>query len=167
MALPACAADDEARLEQMAEADPLDVQTTASLPQVPFTPLPEAEMAALDQALTHYRKGKLGEGDKAAESLADPAARALAEWVAIRSLPGVVRFERIVAFLDANPNFPGTGVFRRRAEEALVSEKRSHAVTRAFFHGREPLTPAGKVALARALADEGKAPEAQALIRAV
>lgn len=167
LASPAQAADDEARLEQLAEADPLDVQTTASLPQAPFVSLPEAEMTALDLALAHYRKGKLGEGDKAAEGLTDPAARALAEWVAIRSLPGVVRFERIVAFLDANPNFPGTSVFRRRAEEALVAEKRGHAVARTFFHGREPLTPAGKVALARALADEGKAAEAQTLIRAV
>lgn len=167
MAVPARAADDAAKLEQLAETVLLDVQTTASLPQAPFAPLPETEKLALDQALAHYRASRLGEGDKAAEGLSDPAARSLAEWVAIRTLPGVVRFERIVAFLDANPNFPGTSVFRRRAEEALVSEKRSHAITRAFFHGREPLTPAGKVALARARADEGNAAEAHALIRAV
>lgn len=154
-----------------------DVGVTASLaPQIgpPAPPVPPAEIARpeeridlepLKKVVAAYRAGKLEEGDAIARGIDDKAARGMLEWVALRSLTNVVRFERIAEFLDAFPNYPGTLPFRRRAEAALITDRRSPETVRAFFHGREPVSPAGRVALARALAAEGRQEEAVALAR--
>ncbi len=155
----------------------VDVGVTASLaPQIgpPAPPVPPAEIARpeeridlepLRKVVAAYRAGKLEEGDAIARGIDDKAARGMLEWVALRSLANVVRFERIAEFLDAFPNYPGTLPFRRRAEAALITDRRSPETVRAFFHGREPISPAGRVALARALAAEGRQEEALALVR--
>ena len=155
----------------------VDVGVTASLaPQVepPASPVPPAEIARpeeridlepLKKAVLAYRTGKLEEGDAVARGVDDKAVRGMLEWVALRSLTNVVSFERIDAFLDEFPNYPGTTPFRRRAEAALINDRRSPETVRAFFHGGEPISPAGRVALARALAAEGKQQEALALAR--
>lgn len=155
----------------------VDVGTTASLapPAEPAAPpVPPAEIArpqeridldALRKAVAAYRKDQLAEGDAIARGIDDQAARGLLEWVAIRTRAGAVSFERIADFLDAFPNYPGTLPFRRRAEAALITDRRNPETVRAFFHGREPVSPAGRVALARALAAEGRQEEALALAR--
>lgn len=155
----------------------VDVGVTASLaPQTeaPKPPVPPAEIARpeeridlepLKKVVAAYRAGRLEEGDAIARRIDDKAVRGMLEWVALRSLSNVVSFERIAEFLDEFPNYPGTTPFRRRAEAALVSDRRSPETVRAFFHGREPISPAGRIALARALAAEGKTDEALALAR--
>lgn len=155
----------------------IEVGVTASLaPQTepPAPPVPPAEIARpeeridlepLKKAVAAYRAGRLEDGDAVARGIEDKAVRGMLEWVALRSLANVVSFERIAAFLDAFPNYPGTLPFRRRAEAALVTDRRSPETVRAFFHGREPVSPAGRVALARALAAEGRQEEALALAR--
>lgn len=155
----------------------VDVGVTASLaPQTepPASPLPPAEilqpeervdLAPLKKAVAAYRSGKLEEGDGIARGIDDKAVRGMLEWVALRSLTNVVSFERIAEFLDEFPNYPGTTPFRRRAEAALVTDRRRPDTIRRFFHGREPISPAGRVALARALAAEGRQDEAFALAR--
>lgn len=155
----------------------VDVGVTASLaPQAepPAPPVPPAEiarpeeridLAPLKKAVEAYRRGKLEDGDAVARSIDDKAVRGMLEWVALRSLTNVVSFERIDAFLDEFPNYPGTTPFRRRAEAALINDRRSPDTVRAFFHGGEPISPAGRVALARALAAEGKQQEALVLAR--
>ena len=155
----------------------VDVGVTASLaPQTepPVSPLPPAEiiqpeervdLAPLKKAVAAYRTGKLEEGDGIARGIEDKAVRGMLEWVALRSLTNVVSFERIAEFLDEFPNYPGTTPFRRRAEAALVTDRRRPDTIRRFFHGREPISPAGRVALARALAAEGRQDEAFALAR--
>ena len=116
-------------------------------------------------AIAAYRRGALGEGDTLAGKISDRSTRALLEWVAIHCNAGLVSFARIDAFLREHPDYPATTRFRRRAEEALIAERKSPVIVRAFFHGQQPVSPAGRIALAFALRDEGRKDEAAALIR--
>lgn len=168
-ALPASSAEDGARREQQPRAAQVEsppAQTALlSSPAAAEPAETRPDREKLKAAIAAYRRGALAEGDALAGSVAVPAERALLEWVAIRS--GVtLPFARLSAFLRDNPNYPATPLVRRRAEEALIAEKKGPAAIRAFFHGREPVSPAGRVALALALKDEGRKGEAETLIRA-
>ncbi|MEZ2405861.1 soluble lytic murein transglycosylase [Bosea sp. OAE752] len=162
------AGDDGMLASQQTLAMIRDVETTSSLPPYPPAALPGDETVNLEMvrsAVAAYRKGALADGDALAARIDEPGTRALLEWVAIHANAGVVPFTRIDAFLRDHPNYPATTRFRRRAEEALIAEKKSPAVIRAFFHGRQPVSPSGRIALALALKDEGKSDDALALIR--
>src|SRR5207249_4099200 len=111
-----------------------------------------------------YRRGDLAGGDRAKASLTDPAARTASEWVAIR-YGGFVGSERILAFMRDNPDWPIGTAIRRRAEEALLIERKPPAVVRAFFADRMPVSPAGKLALALALRADGFETVATGLVR--
>lgn len=145
-----------------------DVETTSALPPFPANALRgdnAVSAEAVKAVVAAYRRGALIEGDELAARIDDRSARSLLEWVAIHANAGAVPFLRIDAFLREHPNYPATTRFRRRAEEALIAEKKSPAIVRAFFHGQQPVSPAGRIALAIALKDEGKAEQANALIR--
>ncbi len=167
LATPSLAGDDGAHPAQRDLVGAVDVETTAALPPYPADALraSEVDLDLLAKAVTAYRRGQLSEADAIAASLDEPTARALLEWVAIRSATSVLPFARIDAFLKANPNYPATTLFRRRAEEMLVAERKNPAVVRAFFQGQKPVSPAGRIALALALAAEGRNAEANALAR--
>jgi soluble lytic murein transglycosylase len=145
----------------------VDVETTGALPPHPTDALraENVDPQAVKAAIGAYRRGALDEGDEHATAIDDKSVGSLLEWVAIHANAGAVRFARIDAFLRGHPDHPSTSRFRRRAEEALIAERKSPAIIRAFFQGQEPLTPAGRIALALALQDEGKTDEAAALIR--
>ncbi len=134
------------------------VSPAAPAPEVPDPNRPvlsgETDLGQLRQAIDLYRKGKVSDGDRLAAGFTDPAARALLEWVAIRAGAGI-GFERVVAFTRANPDWPAGPLLRRRAEEMLLSEKKSPAVVRAFFATSKPASAPGKFALALALRAEG------------
>lgn len=145
-----------------------DVETTSALPPFPANALrgqSEINAEAVKAAVAAYRRGALAEGDDLAARIDDRSARSLLEWVAIHANAGAVPFTRIDAFLREHPNYPATTRFRRRAEEALIAEKKNPAIVRAFFHGQKPVSPAGRIALAIALKGDGKAEDATDLIR--
>ncbi|TQI76484.1 soluble lytic murein transglycosylase [Bosea sp. AK1] len=145
-----------------------DVETTSALPPYPADALrgeSPINAEAVKAAVAAYRRNALAEGDDLAARIADRTARSLLEWVAIHANAGAVPFTRIDAFLREHPNYPATTRFRRRAEEALIAEKKSPAIVRAFFHGQQPVSAAGRIALALALKEEGKAEEAADIIR--
>lgn len=167
LASPSLAGDDAGHSSQRDPVDAVDVETTAALPPYPADALraSEVDLDQLAKAVSAYRRGLLSEGDAIAASIDERMARTLLEWVAIRSAASVLPFSRIDAFLKANPNYPATSLFRRRAEEMLVAERKSPAVVRAFFEGQKPVSPAGRIALALALAAEGRSAEALELAR--
>lgn len=145
----------------------LAAETTGSL-----TPQPElragldtADPAVIRTAIEAYRRGALAEGDAAARSIDSHAVRALLEWAALRAGANAVPFARLNGFLQTHPDYPAIELFRRRAEEALVAERRKPEVVRAFFADHRPVSPAGRVALALALRAQGETAEALALIR--
>lgn len=167
VAISAWAADDSGHRLQDQRLAVVDAETTGALPYPDdqLRPAPSLDLSVLKSAVEAYRRGAIDEGDKLADTIDDGAARALLEWVAIRFGGGAVDFARINAFLGAHPNYPATTLFRRRAEAALIAEKKGNATIRAFFHAQRPVSPAGRVALARALKAEGRTSEAAALIR--
>jgi soluble lytic murein transglycosylase len=145
----------------------VEVETTSALPPFPNDELRLGENLDLDTlkaAIEAYRRGATAEGDTLAAGIDDRIARTMLEWAAIR-MGGGIGFSRINAFLEAHPNYPATALFRRRAEAALISEKKSMATVRAFFHAQQPLSPVGRVALALALKAEGRGDQAVAMIR--
>lgn len=165
--LPAHSADDGSHPTQLSSLDAIDVEMTAALPPHPGEALLDDadRLDRIKSAIAAYRRGALAEGDAIAASIDDPTARALLEWMAIRSGAGLIPFARIDAFLKTYPNYPATALFRRRAEERLIAEKKGPATIRAFFHGQRPVSPAGRIALALALKAEGQTGEAGTLAR--
>lgn len=164
---PAYAADDGSHPTQISSLDAVAVEKAAALPSHPGEALLDDadRLDTITKAVTAYRRGALGEGDAIAASIEDPGARALLEWIAIRTGAGLVPFTRIDAFLKTHLNYPATALFRRRAEERLIAEKKGPATIRAFFHGQRPVSPAGRIALALALKAEGRSEEAGTLAR--
>lgn len=150
--------------ETVAAAIAAEPPLAAELP-APFAPperLPEA--LPLKAAAEAYRRGDIAGGDALAQRLADPAARAAAEWIALRSAARSLGFERIQRFMAANPDLPMQRWLQRRAEDALLIERVGPARVRLFFETRRPEGPNGRAALAAALAAQGdKAAEPLAL----
>ncbi|KRE17467.1 hypothetical protein ASE63_13535 [Bosea sp. Root381] len=135
-------------------------------PPAPINPLEDAvRLERIKAAIGAYRRGALAEGDAIAAESDDPAAKALLEWAALRTGAGPIPFARLEAFLRNHPDYPATGIVRRRAEARLIAEKKAPAAVRAFFQSEAPVTPAGRIALALALKAGGKAQEAATLIR--
>ena len=161
---PLLAGDDADHPFQRAATAMVDVETTAALPPVTLLP-PAVDPARIRAVIDAYRGSGLAAGDALAAAVDDRDARPLLEWVAIRTRPGAVGFARIEAFLAAYPNYPSSDVFRRFAETALIADRKDLDTVRRFLHGREPLTPLGRVATARLLVADGKRDEAAALIR--
>lgn len=143
------------------------VSPAAPSPEVPDPARPiasgETDLGQLREAIDLYRKGKVSDGDRLAAGFTDPAARALLEWVAIRAGAGV-SFERVVAFTRANPDWPAGPLLRRRAEERLLTEKKSPAIVRAYFATAKPASAPGKFALALALRADGLDADAADLV---
>ncbi|MCP8938394.1 lytic transglycosylase domain-containing protein [Alsobacter sp. SYSU M60028] len=127
--------------------------------------LSTADAAALRTAVDLYRKGDTAAGDAAAATLSDPVGRRLAEWAAIRLRGAALGFERIEAFIDANPDWPTQAMLRRRAEEALLASGPSQRALDAYFAAHPPVTTLGRVALARIRDAQGRNVEAIELIR--
>jgi soluble lytic murein transglycosylase len=134
----------------------------------PADALPQAgkplDLAALKQALEAYRRGDVAEGDRLRAGIADESARALTEWVAIRSTP-TVGFDRIAGFLREDARWPAGALIRKRAEEALLFQRKPPATVRAYFATQRPTTSAGKFALALAFQADGLDRDAAALVR--
>jgi soluble lytic murein transglycosylase len=127
---------------------------------------PVGDLDHLPQLLKAYRDNDLTEIQILRTKLSGPAARALAEWFVIRSgMPA--DFNRIMAFRQDFPDWPATTQIRRRAEDALLIERKPSAQIRAFFAKQPPVTAAGRIALAFALKTDGLDQEANDQIRHV
>ncbi|MDF2597419.1 MAG: Lytic transglycosylase catalytic, partial [Methylobacterium brachiatum] len=140
----------------------------APVPEVPDPGKPkisgDTDPTLLRGAIDLYRKGRVADGDRMRDGFTDPAARALLEWVAIRAGAGI-GFVRTVAFTRANPTWPAGPLLRRRAEEALLSERKPPAVVRAYFATAKPVSAPGKFALALALRADGYDTDAAEIVR--
>ena len=144
------------------------VTPAAPVPEVPDPARPklggETDPTLLRGAIDLYRKGRVADGDRMRDGFSDPAARALLEWVAIRAGAGI-GFERTVAFSRANPTWPAGPLLRRRAEEALLIERKPPATVRAYFAAAKPTSAPGKFALALAFHADGLDGDAADLVR--
>jgi hypothetical protein len=84
-------------------------------------PSDPATLATIKAAIALARKGELAQASDVEESIGDPVARKVVDWAILRSKE--VDFQRYVAFIFENPNWPNIGLLRRRAEAALWKER--------------------------------------------
>jgi soluble lytic murein transglycosylase len=131
----------------------------------PTTSTSAADIAAVKQVIELTHKGKDADADAAEKSISDPVARKLAEWVILRSDNTKPSFQRYANFIAANPSWPHTPLFRRRAENALWNDRIDDAAVLAFFANQKPVTAKGHYVLARALLAKGDRAGAEQLAR--
>jgi soluble lytic murein transglycosylase len=122
------------------------------------------DLGAVRQAIDLVHKGRPDEATSVESTISDPLARKLVEWVILHG-DDSVDFSRYVAFLAANPSWPGIVALRRRAEAALWQQHTDPHATVAFFGSEPPHSAKGRFALARALLAGGDHAGAQAAVR--
>ncbi len=127
------------------------------------TGLAPDELARFTTAANFYRKGAFPQGDAAEAAVTDPIARAGLDWIALRVGPTPARLD---AFAKAHPDWPVADWMRSVREGWLFSAKPTPAETLATLGDAPPLTPQGRIALARADLALGKRDEALAIVRA-
>jgi len=124
-----------------------------------------ADASVLENVIELVRKRRPGEATQAADTISDPVARKLAEWVILRSDDNGASVERYRAFIRGNPSWPSQSFLRRRAEAALWDDHRDDAAVLAYFDSETPTTGKGKLALARAMLGRGDRRTAEQLVR--
>ena len=123
------------------------------------------DAAAVKRVIEAARHGREADADVAEQSIRDPVARKLAEWVIVRSDNTNPNFARYAAFVTTNPSWPHASLFGRRAENALWNDHVDDATVLAFFASHRPSTAKGCYMLARALLAKGDLDGAAALVR--
>jgi soluble lytic murein transglycosylase len=150
-----------------ASAPATPLPSEAGLPPPPPPP-PGIELNGLEDAIALYRKGDVAGGDAMARKRSDPLARTMLEWVALRTNARSAGLQRIGAFLETHRDWPSATWLRRRAEELLYADTgRTPGAVAAFFAEMPPISPAGKLALARSLQATGQTAAATTLVRDV
>ncbi len=138
----------------------------AEAPGEPLAPPPvtasAADLATAHDALALARRSKTSDATDLEQRISDPLTRKIVEWAILRGDDNTANFSRYQAFLAANPNWPSTVMFRRRAEVMLWQEHADLATIRAFT-GDKPLSERGKFALARAFLEQGDKRSAEPL----
>jgi soluble lytic murein transglycosylase len=136
--------------------------TAGDVPPAPLSP----DLAAVKQANELVRQGKAKEAAALAALIGDPVAAKLVEWALLRRSDSEAGFERYVAFMRANPDWPSMTLMRRRAEARLWQERRDGATVRRFV-GNVPTSAIGRLALARVELAEGDRASAESKVHAV
>ncbi len=113
------------------------------------------DLNAVKQAVDLVGKSRSDEAANLENSISDPLARKLIEWLVLRSDDTTATFARYSAFIAANPSWPSIVTLRRRAEAVLWQERSDPTTVLAFFKTDPPRTAKGKFALARALLSQG------------
>ena len=85
----------------------------------------------------------------------DPAAIKLVELIYLRDKPNEAGYARIMAFLDAAPNWPLSESLLKRAERSLYANDEPAGLVLEHFGKRQPTTAEGSLAYARALLATG------------
>lgn len=124
------------------------------------------DLSGLREALPFYKAGDLTHGDAEAAAATDPIVRTTLEWVALRSARDVGT-ERLQAFINAHPAWPAREAIAHRIEEDFYTSHADAKLVEDYFAHSSPQTVVGKLALARALASEGKMAQAQDLARTI
>jgi len=128
-------------------------------------PLPPA-LADTKQAIALIRQGKMKDATALAERIDDPVAAKLVQWARMRPVDSEIGPERYAAFVKANPDWPSIPLLRRRAEVRLWQERRDAETVRRVV-GESPVSPLGRLALARVAMQEGDRAAGESEVRAV
>ncbi len=107
------------------------------------------------QATKLALKGDFVEAGQVARRSEDAAAIKLVELLYLRDHPNDAGYRRIMDFLDAAPKWPLTESLMKRAERSLYVNAEPPQLILDHFANRQPVTPEGSLALARALIASG------------
>jgi soluble lytic murein transglycosylase len=147
-----------------AAAPPLRLTAVLPFASTAVNATSETDKAAVKQVLEFARRGKDADAEALKNTIQDPLARKLAEYLYLRSDSTNPGFERFLAFITTNPSWPHIPMLARRAENALWDDKRDDATVRSFFAVRTPSTAKGSFVYARALLAQGNRAAAEPII---
>ena len=116
-------------------------------------------------AAKYALSGDFENAGAAAQRSGDPAAVKLVEFIYLREHWRDAGYRRIMAFLDAAPQWPLAETLMKQAERALYAENAGADVVQGHFARRKPATPEGMLALARANQAQGNGADAQIWVR--
>lgn len=119
------------------------------------------------QAAKLALKGDFVAAGQMAQRSGDAAAIKLVELIYLRDHPNDAGYQRIMAFLEAAPNWPLTESLMKRAERSLYVNNESPDLTLSHFSKRQPVTAEGSLALARALLANGDKETARKYVQKV
>ena len=156
-----------------------DVAITGSLPAprrrpevAAIAPAPDvadyhgfAPDPALSAALAAFDAEEFGRARSLAEAHPDPMAAQLVNWLIAQESNSGLSAAAIIDVYFRHPDWPEADRLRLRAEQAFLIADPSEDATLAFFSQTEPRTAAGRMALAAALREAGRADEAAELVR--
>jgi soluble lytic murein transglycosylase len=125
----------------------------------------DADVALVRRAIDSLRSSGAEEASRIEATVSDPVARKLVEWIILRGDNNGANFARYAAFIAADPSSPSVALFRRRAEAMLWVEDVRPPQVLSFFKGCPPQTAKGRLALARALTEQGDTDSARAQVR--
>ena len=120
---------------------------------------------ALKEALANARKGKYSAAFSHAKRDGNPLTRKIVEWQYVQGAKAEAGFDRIAAFMIANPKWPSIDRIRKRAELALYVRPYASAKVISHFKKYPPTTGVGRFALARAYLKSGDKKSAAKWIR--
>lgn len=122
------------------------------------------DITAVKQAFDLAHRGRTDDATGAENSISDPVARKVVEWLILRAEDTDANISRYSTFIAANPSWPGIIALRRKAESLMWQDRTDPATVIAFFRSDAPLSAKGKFALARAMLSQGNTGNAQQLI---
>lgn len=125
----------------------------------------QADKDTLETVIELVRKRKPGDASSYADTISDPVARKLAEWIILRSEDNGASVERYRAFLSANPSWPSQTFLRRRLEAAMWDDRRDDSVAWSWFENESPVSAKGRFTLAKAMLVRGDRANAERLVR--
>lgn len=125
----------------------------------------QADKDTLENVIELVRKRKPRDASSYADSISDPVARKLAEWIILRSEDNGASVERYRAFLSANPSWPSQTFLRRRLEAAMWDDRRDDSVGWSWFENESPVSAKGRFVLAKAMLARGDRANAERLVR--
>ncbi len=125
----------------------------------------QADRDALERIIELLGNRNAADASQVRDTISDPVAQKLAEWLILRSEDNGVPAERYRAFISANPSWPSLNLFRRRGEAALWDDRREDAAVMSWFANDTPLSAKGKLCLARALLAQGDRRNAEKYLR--
>jgi soluble lytic murein transglycosylase len=123
------------------------------------------DVAAVKRAIEMVRNRKQSQANDINQTISDPVAKKLVEWMVLRSDDAGATFARYAAFIAANPDWPSVVTLRRKAEAMAFHERPNPGAVRAYFQQWPALSAKGKLALARALVTQGDRAKGMELVR--
>jgi soluble lytic murein transglycosylase len=123
------------------------------------------DAARLSAGLAAVKSGNLAASESYRSQISDPVARNLIRWAQVDGLGNQLSFLELDGARRDLSGWPRGATRQARAERALETAVMDPARVLVWFDGAKPQTPEGAMTLASALQAQGRAAEAQVLVR--